>query len=1812
MLQACRASVVPCNAGLCAKTCTSAASSGPSCQVTFASLQPGSTPIVTIDVAHTDFGAPNKYVSNVTIGSHAVGTIDLQGNIMGAGDGVNDCDRMSKIMDAVVSPAGAVSATGELVVGIETSSSVGTYTCFGSTLFARVTVSSMEAHMLGGVEDGKTHGSLNMPVSMPRRSSDTVVPIGRRTSKTPASATVSCSGSCACSPSSGMSSGTISDGPGDYSNGESCYWVIASSGGSGANNEIRLSFPSFETGSYGGDYVRIYSCSFSSSPESCSSSTLIATLSGSSVSASEASRKYTSTTGYMQVKFTSDSSYTYSGFVGRWEVGCAAGSFASSGSASCRPCNASAGYYCPVGSTSAAGIACEAGYHCPGGANETVKCGAVIPNFMASQIPRWIGIGFSIFLGLLCLVAGGQASVIAAIRCRRKTRDPHCDTHPNRDSNVTSQHADENDQTSCRRVQAVLSSYKRRMVQVNGQHQVDPESARKMFAVNPENILCTADGRDDHDNTTSGLKWKKIGDTKPSSGRELLHTKLSECLEHKTTFTHQEWVTFGIHGLRVDHYIRSGSAYFKPSEMILMLKAGRKATDNELCLMDAGFLGIRASQIPRRAFLGRWAQVSRLRNSFMQHLVDSDETSSWFANPELCENSGYSRRERSAIMIHVLLTALASQQITAMGFNDPCSNNIAHTVGMKVLELFTTVALHEILKVVAFTPLIKMVFKWDNSKGTSCERMLKWAATLVCAVLWLCGACTLIAVTILNAKEGWNPIIWLATFFLSPFLTWMRNYLFMVPLYFFVVSKWAEVHPATDPPTYAAKSLSILPRSIWKSLMTLALGMDATWGASDGLNGYPFLEAPAVNARRERHLQAERDNDHECFFTPCLCVDDHPRSLLANFWRHIRGDVGQLHPDKQERYCGLMSIFFFMSGFLCIMVCPVDVREKQMLTLEEGGWEACTDQRGRRYYQNHTTKLTQWENPDSAPAPMQPKTTQSVTTQNYCGPITWLICLLTCIPLCCCPCDERKVTAQVPMQSQGKARAYAEYTEPPPPYRPSNLHHQQSGSESEQGAGVFDASANLRDGAVCPNTRVSTAASSAISMPVADISGDGAAPAAQACRTGPSQLPMEPLSSVVPVVKSMPSRQNHASHPGLEFEHHAFTVGDTVTLVGLVESPQNNGKIGVVMNLGSEEVVVKVEGVGDVRIMPQNLQKVQEVRHGAMLNGKRQWRATRTWPNGDKYDGEWQLDENHQPQCHGFGTHTLANGDVFEGMWREGVRSGRGTITWATGRKFSGQFSEDCPILGELSEDDGKVYRVTYGGGVRFSQGAQPLTRELIRTNTPAGKEHRIMPQNLREVQGLDQKFFRFELTFLEPALGLTLQNDNGARVVGFSRSGSGPLLGRTPGPAESSGRIKIGDRIVRVNGSNCSGLDATKVAILLRDAERPVLIIFERPVIEASALAGGTDAISQGPNEGVIHASAPSREGEAGPSKEAPTGEASLEPGESGQKKENLHNLGGQGLKELSEFGVENFSDLLSGKGMKKLSELGVENITDLLYLEDCDFVEVGMTIVDQRKVAKIRHKLLCQDGALGSPALPERPDSKTAHKQTLGNVAFDIPVTHRLGAEPIQEEQPSLDAARPGLVAQSHPPAQYNTVVAVGATTPNESMTISPPKQMVREIQDSPALGPPTKIEPEAHQAPPRCNPAREMHTSSETEAGTATIAGPKASAPSSPYSHGLKTREPPAIDAATIVGPELPADSAGSPRTSSASPQPDAGRGEPDESAAALPRERCDVCGKQASSMPGSTLFACSRCFSVFYCSASCQQKHWPLHREHCHAV
>ena len=121
------------------------------------------------------------------------------------------------------------------------------------------------------------------------------------------SATVTCSGSCLCQPSTGNSSGTISDGPSNYPSNANCTWLIASSGLTSSVNTINLSFSSFNTeNNY--DFVTINRCTSSSSCEQ------VAKLSG----PIRPSSIFTSSTGYMQVLFTSDKLTTSSGFVASW------------------------------------------------------------------------------------------------------------------------------------------------------------------------------------------------------------------------------------------------------------------------------------------------------------------------------------------------------------------------------------------------------------------------------------------------------------------------------------------------------------------------------------------------------------------------------------------------------------------------------------------------------------------------------------------------------------------------------------------------------------------------------------------------------------------------------------------------------------------------------------------------------------------------------------------------------------------------------------------------------------------------------------------------------------------------------------------------------------------------------------------------------------------------------------------------------------------------------------------------------------------------------------------------------------------------------------------------------------------------------------------------------------------------------------------------------------------------------------------------------------------------------------------------------
>ena len=91
----------------------------------------------------------------------------------------------------------------------------------------------------------------------------------------------------------------------------------------------------------------------------------------------------------------------------------------------------------------------------------------------------------------------------------------------------------------------------------------------------------------------SGLKWRKI-EAPPADGQKLVNKRLSAKLkEERFEFTPQEWETFGIGAVRMDHYVEVShwfglqTAYFKPDDF------RKEVLDNELVMVRAPALTLR-------------------------------------------------------------------------------------------------------------------------------------------------------------------------------------------------------------------------------------------------------------------------------------------------------------------------------------------------------------------------------------------------------------------------------------------------------------------------------------------------------------------------------------------------------------------------------------------------------------------------------------------------------------------------------------------------------------------------------------------------------------------------------------------------------------------------------------------------------------------------------------------------------------------------------------------------------------------------------------------------------------------------------------------------------------------------------------------------------------------------------------------------------------------------------------------------------------------------------------------------------------------
>ena len=127
-----------------------------------------------------------------------------------------------------------------------------------------------------------------------------------------------------------------------------------------------------------------------------------------------------------------------------------------------------------------------------------------------------------------------------------------------------------------------------------------------------------------------------------------------------------------------------------------------------------------------------------------------------------------------------------------------------------------------------------------------------------------------------------------------------------------------------------------------------------------------------------------------------------------------------------------------------------------------------------------------------------------------------------------------------------------------------------------------------------------------------------------------------------------------------------------------------------------------------------------DVYEGEYNNDRRHGSGTQRWADGSCYDGEWRDDRQH-----GHGTYKAPTRDThtphhnqhaaaaaaaddaiddshhaidahtasYTGQWRNGVKSGQGTLVYTDGAVYTGQFAADVPSgHGELARKDGSCY----------------------------------------------------------------------------------------------------------------------------------------------------------------------------------------------------------------------------------------------------------------------------------------------------------------------------------------------------------------------------------------------------------------------------------------------------------------------------------------------------------------------------------------
>jgi hypothetical protein len=81
---------------------------------------------------------------------------------------------------------------------------------------------------------------------------------------------------------------------------------------------------------------------------------------------------------------------------------------------------------------------------------------------------------------------------------------------------------------------------------------------------------------------------------------------------------------------------------------------------------------------------------------------------------------------------------------------------------------------------------------------------------------------------------------------------------------------------------------------------------------------------------------------------------------------------------------------------------------------------------------------------------------------------------------------------------------------------------------------------------------------------------------------------------------------------------------------------------------------------------------------GEFHQGKKQGHGVKTWPWGDRYDGDFANDSKDGWGRYSWGANTLFAGDSYEGGFANDKRNGYGIYVWASGDSYAGPWKDDA------------------------------------------------------------------------------------------------------------------------------------------------------------------------------------------------------------------------------------------------------------------------------------------------------------------------------------------------------------------------------------------------------------------------------------------------------------------------------------------------------------------------------------------------------